>query len=80
VGSEANADRQALHAYLSKEAHSAWQEFSEENGISTTGLLESLGLTLRDEMEEDHATDIRQTWVKAARKIDAMRRRRGGQQ
>jgi len=75
------ADRQALHAYLSEEAHAAWQTFAEENGVSVTGLLEQLGLDLADELEVGgdpvDATEIRQGWVKGARRIDAARRRRG---
>jgi hypothetical protein len=72
--------RQALHAYLSDESHAAWQAFAEENGVSVTGLLEALGLELSAEIEEAGDADIRQTWVKAGRKIDGIRRRRGGQQ
>lgn len=73
------AERQALHAYLSEAAHEAWQAFAEENGVSVTGLLESLGLELEQEIEAaaGDAADIRRDWVKAGRKIDAARRRRG---
>lgn len=71
-------DRPAVHAYLSVEAHAAWQMFAEENGCSLTGLLESIGQDLAKEMAEAGDSDIRQLWVKAARKIDAARRRRGG--
>jgi hypothetical protein len=74
------AERRALHAYLDEQAHESWQTFSEENGVSVTGLLEALGLTLSDEIDAaaGDPTDIRQDWVKAGRKIDAHRRRRGG--
>lgn len=72
--------RAALHAYLSPESHAAWQAFSEENGVSVTGLLEALGLNLAREIAETGDADIRQDWVKAGRKIDGIRRRRGGQQ
>jgi hypothetical protein len=71
-------ERLALHAYLSPESHGAWQAFSEENGVSLTGLLEALGLELRDELEQAGDADIRQPWVRQGRKIDAQRRRRGG--
>jgi len=74
------AERQALHAYLSEAAHTAWMNFAEENGVSVTGLLESLGLELEDEIEQAGDTDIRQGWVRRGRKVDAQRRRRGGQQ
>lgn len=70
-------ERQALHAYLSPEAHEAWQVFAESNGVSVTGLLEALGLDLRDELEDVEPDDLRQPWVKIARRIDANRRRRG---
>lgn len=75
------AERQALHAYLSESAHLAWQTFAEENGVSVTGLLESLGATLHEEIQAAVAAggdpaDVRQDWVKKGRKIDAQRRRR----
>lgn len=70
--------RQALHAYLSEEAHGAWMTFAEDNGVSVTGLLESLGHELAEEIAEAGDSDIRQLWVKRGRKVDAQRRRRGG--
>jgi hypothetical protein len=71
-------ERQAVHAYLSVEAHDAWQEFAEANGVSMTGLLEAFGLDLLDEMDGKDPAKLRQEWVKNGRKIDAQRRRRGG--
>ena len=71
------SDRQALHAYLSDKAHAAWGVFSEENGVSVTGLLEALGLELADELEQADADTIRRDWIRRGRKIDAFRRRRG---
>lgn len=73
-------ERSALHAYLSEEAHGAWLAFAEENGVSVTGLLESLGLELAEEIDQAGDADIRQGWVRRGRKVDAQRRRRGGQQ
>lgn len=73
-------ERSALHAYLSEEAHGAWLAFAEENGVSVTGLLESLGLELSEEIDQAGDADIRQGWVRRGRKVDAQRRRRGGQQ
>lgn len=73
-------ERRALHAYLTPEGHAGWQEFADENGVSISGLLEALGTVLHEEMAEAGGADIRQPWVKAGRKIDALRRRRGGQQ
>lgn len=73
------AERQALHAYMSPKAHNAWQSFAEENGVSVTGLLESLGLDLAEEIAAagNDPADVRREWVKRGRKIDAARRRRG---
>lgn len=70
-------ERSALHAYLSPEAHGAWAFYSEENGVSLTSLLEALGMELRGELEHVEAHDLRQDWIKRARRIDANRRRRG---
>lgn len=70
-------ERVALHAYLSEDAQWAWVQFAEENGCSVTGLLESLGMELKDEIKEAGDAEIRQPWVRKARKIDAQRRRRG---
>jgi hypothetical protein len=70
--------REAIHAYLSLGAHGAYQTFAEENGVSVTGLLEAQGLELMTELRMSRgSTDVRQDWVKRARKIDAERRRRG---
>lgn len=70
-------DRSALHAYLSDEAHAAWAVFSEENGVSVTGLLEALGLELAEELEGADPDTIRNDWIRRGRRIDAARRRRG---
>jgi hypothetical protein len=70
------ADYRALHAYLSTEAHERWHVFAEEQGVSMTALLETMGVELP--VGDD---DLRPEWqsrVRAARKIDAQRRRRGG--
>lgn len=69
--------RKAIHAYVSDEAHAAWLRFSEVNGVSLTGLLESLGWELLEEMRLAEPDEIRQPWIKAGRKVDAQRRRRG---
>lgn len=70
-------ERKALHAYLSDEAWDAWRHFSEENGVSVTSLLEALGLELAEELEDTEPDEMRRAWVKAGRKVDAQRRRRG---
>lgn len=76
-------ERKAIHAYVAPDTHATWTLFAEDNGVSITGLLEALGIDLGKEIEKAEAeggdaTDIRQDWVRAARKIDAIRRRRGG--
>jgi hypothetical protein len=70
--------RQALHAYLSDNAYEAWQLFATANGVSLTALLEALGLELEAELANVEPEDLRQAWVKMGRRIDAQRRRRGG--
>lgn len=70
-------DRQALHAYLSQRSHDILQTFGEENGVSATGLIEALCVELGEEIDAAGSTDIREGWIKSARKIDAKRRRRG---
>jgi len=70
-------ERQAIHAYLSDEAFEAWRILAEENGVSVTGVLEAMGLMLKAELAVADATDVQQEWIRAGRKIDAMRRRRG---
>lgn len=74
--------RQAIHAYIEPATHTTWTLFAEDNGVSVTGLLEALGIELAADIDKaiadgGDATDVRQDWVKAARKIDAQRRRRG---
>lgn len=67
----------AIHAYLTADAHDAWRDFADTNGVSVSGLVEALAANLpagepgpRDAVK---LTDL----VGAARKIDAVRRRRG---
>jgi hypothetical protein len=71
------ANRPAIHSYLSNNSHAAWRTFSDANSVTVTGLLEALGLELEAELEDMDPEDLRQSWVKIARRIDAERRRRG---
>jgi hypothetical protein len=57
-------ERRALHVYLSESVHDAITLFAQDVDKAMS--------------EGGDATDVRQPWVKAARKIDAIRRRRGG--
>jgi hypothetical protein len=70
-------ERRAIHAYLTVESHDVWHTVSEEAGVSLSGFLEALAADMKKFPPEDggHARwgDI----IKAARKIDALRRRRG---
>jgi hypothetical protein len=67
--------RQALHAYLTEDAHRGWQTFAEENGVSVTSLCEVYGADLMEAAlaDDDRYRDL----VKRARKVDVQRRRRG---
>lgn len=71
-------ERHAVHAYLSERACDAWTTLAEDNGVSKTGVLEAIGRELADELDTDGSFspewDLR---VRAARRIDADRRRRG---
>lgn len=70
-------DRRALHAYLSREAHDAWHDFAAEQGVSVSGLLEASGQNLAPLVERSGELGKDQrALVDAARKIDAVRRRR----
>ncbi len=64
-------DRKALHAYVTRQAHDLWHDSCAEEGVSVSGLLESLAPRL-DHILND--TDL----VREARKVDAARRRRKG--
>jgi hypothetical protein len=68
--------RQAIHAYLSQEAHEAWGDFAAANGVSLTSLIEALGRELMEEPTE--AGPDRIDWIRVARSIDAKNRLRGG--
>lgn len=73
------AKRCAIHAYVSEQSMRAWQTFSDQTGVSVSGLLEAKGLALADAISEANgeAGGIESAWVKEGRRIDAIRRRRG---
>jgi hypothetical protein len=68
--SSSTTDRKALHAYLSPEAHTIWSDYASEMGISLSALLEAIAQAGAINWKEASAV------VKAARQIDADRRRR----
>lgn len=82
--SSSTTNRKALHAYVSDEAHDRWHEFAAEQGVSVSAVLQGLApilakadLDLRDNPQgTQNIQDVLEDLVKAARKIDAVRRRR----
>jgi len=70
--------RKALHAYVSDDAHDQWHGFAAEQGVSVSAMLEALAPELDPEARPGPADLNSQLTgvVKAARKIDAQRRRR----
>lgn len=71
-------ERCALHAYLTANAHEAWQRYAEENGVSVTGLIEAGGRHLAQKLADTPAADLWPHLVQSARRIDVERRRRHG--
>lgn len=71
------ANRQAIHAYLDDDTHKAWIDWSEDEGISVTGMLEAIGRMIIEEPEDWQRFTAATGLVKKARRIDATRRRRG---
>jgi hypothetical protein len=68
--------RPSIHGYVSQRARDAIHGYAEANGVSVTGLLETLCSDLGTEMEESGSTDVRVEWIKAARRYDVKQRRR----
>jgi hypothetical protein len=71
-------DRKAIHAYLTTESHDVWHEVSEEAGVSLSGFLEALAADMKTFPPERGGHPRWAEIIKSARKIDAVRRRRGG--
>jgi hypothetical protein len=70
--------RKALHAYVSDAAHDEWHSFAAEQGVSVSAVLEALAGEL-DADRREAASPLAERLdvvVKAARRIDAQRRRR----
>lgn len=66
-------ERPVIHAYLTHEAREAWHQFCDGHGISTSGLVEAIGLHLLNNPDFAEA----ETLAEHARRIDVVRRRRG---
>ncbi len=70
--------RKALHAYVSDDAHDQWHGFAAEQGVSVSAILEALApeLLTEDDEADEKLSERLDTVIKAARRIDAERRRR----
>ena len=69
--------RKAIHAYLTPAAHDQWHDFAAEQGVSVSGLLEAIARDWKDLLDRDgDLPDNVESVARAARKIDAARRRR----
>jgi hypothetical protein len=71
-------ERRAIHAYLTPDSHDVWHSTSAEAGISMSAFLEALASDMRDNPPSEGGHQRWREVVRAARKIDADRRRRGG--
>ena len=73
-----DSGRKALHAYVSDDAHDQWHGFAAEQGVSVSAILEALApeLSAAQEENEELTDEHFKGLVKAARRIDAQRRRR----
>lgn len=69
--------RKAIHAYLTNEAHDSWHDFAAENGVSVSGLLEAIAQDWADKLKSGKASKETEALIKEARRVDAVRRRRG---
>ena len=72
------AQRKALHAYLSDDAHEKWHRFAAREGVSVSAVLEALASEL-DPASTTAGSPMRDRLgevVNAARRTDATRRRR----
>ena len=70
--------RKALHAYVSDVAHDRWHSFAAEQGVSVSAVLEAMAAELTAGAAEAQAplSERLDAVVRAARRIDAQRRRR----
>ena len=71
-------ERRAIHAYLTVESHEVWHTVSEEAGVSLSGFLEALATDMKENPPDAGGHPRWSDIIKSARKIDAIRRRRGG--
>jgi hypothetical protein len=74
---ETPSDRRAIHAYLSEESHDVWHELAERCGMSLSGFLEALARDFQEHAPDEGGYPRWDGVVRAARRVDAERRRRG---
>jgi hypothetical protein len=70
-------ERRAIHAYLTPESHELWHRVSEDAGVSLSGFLEAMATDMGANPPDTGGHPRWDQIVKAARRIDAQRRRRG---
>lgn len=63
----ARLDAKPIHCFLYDGGHQTWHDYCEEQGVSLSGLVQSL---------TDELPALDDSVIKRARKIDAARRRR----
>lgn len=71
-------ERRAIHAYLTVDSHEVWHTVAEESGVSLSGFLEALAADMKEFPPDAGGHPRWNELIKASRKIDAKRRRRGG--
>lgn len=71
------ADRKALHVNLSDDAHDQMRAFCDEHGISVAAFIETFASGLPDYEEALVCGLSASEFAKDARKVDAVRRKRG---
>ncbi|MEZ5141082.1 MAG: hypothetical protein R2726_00980 [Acidimicrobiales bacterium] len=69
-------ERRAIHAYLTVGGHDVWHSTAEDAGVSLSGLLEAMAADFREHQPDEGGHPRWDEVVKAARRIDAQRRRR----
>lgn len=71
-------ERKALHAYMEPESHELWHTVVEEAGVSLSGFLEAMAMDFKAHPPAEGGHPRWTDMIRAARKVDAERRRRTG--
>lgn len=64
--------KKAIHALVTREAHTAWHQAADDAGVSLTGLLEALAIHAADQPDNQIPDYV----IKTARQIDNKNRKR----